>query len=174
MSAATSSLLRGLDFMFNRDENADSHNHVVVKGSSFIRQFLLICGYDEDTWIQNSVTGTSSNRSRQPESFLRSISSSWSISSPRDLPRSLGSLIPVLPDWLFHGQFLKIWPLLSVLAMKKYIWLFFGYFFSLLLQNEISFTCRSFFVFCGRISCHCCSDTVALQPCIALKCVAVI
>ena len=53
MSASTSSLLRGLDFMFNRAEKADSHNHVVVKGSSFIRQFLLICGCDEDTWIQN-------------------------------------------------------------------------------------------------------------------------
>jgi len=69
MSAVTSSLLRGLDFMFNRDENTESHNRVVVKGSSFIRRFLLICGYDEDTWIQNSVTGTSSNRSQQPEYF---------------------------------------------------------------------------------------------------------
>ena len=55
MSASTSSLLWGLDLMFNRDEKADSHYHVVVKDSSFIRQYLLICGYDEDTWIQNLV-----------------------------------------------------------------------------------------------------------------------
>ena len=31
MSASTSSLLCRLDIMFNKDEKADSHNHVVVK-----------------------------------------------------------------------------------------------------------------------------------------------
>jgi len=32
-----------------------------------------------------------------------------------------------LRDWAFDGQFLKIWPFLTALAMKKRIWPFFRF-----------------------------------------------
>jgi len=78
----------------------------------------------------------------------------------------------VLPDWPFHGQFLKIWPLLSALAMKK-------------THLAISSVCHCkmkfplhvevFLYFVGEFHVTVAVTlTVALQPCIALKCVAVI
>ena len=79
MSCSTSRRLRCLDFIYTRAEKADSHNHVEVKGNNFLSTVLLISGYDDATLSQNSVSGKVSNRSRQLESFFKSIN--WSCNS---------------------------------------------------------------------------------------------
>jgi len=58
-------------------------------------------------------------------------------------------VVPGLPDWLFHGQFRKIWPFLTVLAMKKRIWPIckIGHFFGLSLKIKFSLNILSFCIF---------------------------
>ena len=79
MSCSTSRRLRCLDFIHTSAENADSHSHVELKANNFFRAILLISGYDNATLSQNSVTGKVLNRSRQLESFFKSIN--WSCNS---------------------------------------------------------------------------------------------
>ena len=67
------------NFIYTSAEKADSQNHVEVKGNNFLSTVLLISEYDDATLSQNSVSGKVSNRSRQLESFFKSIN--WSCNS---------------------------------------------------------------------------------------------
>ena len=89
---------------------------------------------------------------------------------------------PGLPDWPFHGQFRKIWPYLNCaghekthLAILQNLANFLAIF--VVCHCKIKFSLNIFFfVFFGRCSRHSfyCSNIIALQPFIALKCVEMI
>jgi len=84
---------------------------------------------------------------------------------------------PGFTDWQFNGQFRKIWPFLTALAVKKRIWPFckiWPFFWFVTVKLSFHFILPFLYILDGIHVTHCYSNTVALIPFIALKCVIMI